>query len=90
MAQARWYEPLLAFLAEQPLETGSVTLARAELEALAARSLPASALTRSYWRQRQPGGMGHRLVALGWRVGPFGRGQTSAITFVRLPPDASG
>ena len=86
----RWYEPLLTFLAQQQPETASVTLTFADLEVLVGRPLPARAVSRSYWRHRKPGGMGHRLAALGWRVGPFGRGQTSAITFVRLQPDANG
>ncbi len=80
----RWYEPLLTFLIAQPAETASVTLTFAEMEALVGRPLPASAVSRSYWRHRRPGGMGHRLAALGWRVGPFGRGQIAAITYVRL------
>ena len=90
MAHTRWFDPLLAFLAEQPPETTSVTRTLAELEALAGRPLPASTVSRPYWRQQQPGGMGRRLAARGWRAGSFGRGHALAITFVRLPPDAPG
>ncbi len=90
MAHARWYEPLLTFLAEQPPGTLSVILTLTELEALAVQPLPASAMTRSYWRNRKNGAMGARLAARGWRVGPFGRGPTSMITFIRLPSDTSG
>ena len=83
---AHWYDALLALLAAQPPEVVSVTLTLAEVEALAGGRMPAGGLTRAYWRQRRPGGMGHRLMTLGWRVGRFGRGQTVTITFVRYAP----
>ena len=44
----QWYEPLLAFLAEQSLETTHVALTLTDLGALAAGALPPRAYSRSY------------------------------------------
>ena len=84
----RWFDPLLAFLAEQPPETVTVTLALDELLAFAAGPAPRGALTRGYWRGRQPGTVGHRLAAIGWRTQSM-RGRPLTITFVRQPPATS-
>ena len=88
MARARWYEPLLAFLAEQPPETTSVTLAFAQVEALVGGELPVIARTRYYWWGQISGTMGPRLAVIGWRVAHV-RGRPATITFVRLPSDTS-
>ncbi len=90
MARTIWYEPLLAFLAEQPPETVRVTLTFAELEALADGSLPSGAAGRSYWRQTNPRGMGTRLKVVGWRLQRWQREPVPLLTFERVPPDMSG
>ena len=88
MPQPHWSAPLLAFLAEQPPETASVTLTFAEVEVLVGGELPVIARTRYYWWGQTSGTMGPRLAAIGWRVA-HARGRPPAFTFVRLPPDTS-
>ena len=84
-----WYEPLLAFLAEQPPETTCVTLTLNELEVLAGQSLPVSSAIRTYWWRWKQGAMRPHLVAIGWQV-VQARGRPLVITFGRQPADTSG
>ncbi len=86
---ARWYEPLLAFLAAQPPETTRVTLTMEEVVALAAAPIPDSAYARQYWWQRRGARPPDRLWAAGWRVASMHEWVETTITFVRLPPDTT-
>ena len=86
MPRARWYEPLLTFLAEQPPEMASVTLTVAELATLVGNRLPATAVTRAYWWTHKQGAIADRLGVTGWRVAHM-RGRPPVITFMRLSPD---
>ena len=84
-----WCDPLVTFLAEQPPETASVTLTYAELEAVAGGSLPTVALVRNHWRNRTPGHVAYRLVAVSWRIRHI-HGRPPTFTFVREPPEGRG
>ncbi len=84
MVRAQWFDPLLAFLAEQPPETTSVVLTFAQVAALVGGELPVNARTRHYWWGHTSGTRGPRLAAIGWRVTHV-RGRPPTITFVRLP-----
>ena len=86
MARARWYEPLLTFLAEQGAETMSITLTLDDLAALFGGRLPISATSRSQW---QSADLAHRLAAVGWRVGHLQLRDEIAITFERQLPDTT-
>lgn len=89
MARTRWFDPLLAFLHDQLLETDAVTLTLAELEALAGQPLPISTLLRSYWWDRQAGSLHRRVAVVGWQVVQARRrDQSLTITFARTSPDA--
>jgi hypothetical protein len=85
MPRSRWYDSLLAFLREQPGDTRTLTLT--EIETLVGQRLPRTALLRSYWWNRQPGTMGPRLAAAGWRVAHARRGGDLTVTFMRISPD---
>ena len=84
----QWYEPLLAFLAEQSLETADVALTLADLGALAAGALPPRVSSRSYWWDRRQGSIRLQLAASGWRVVHV-HGRPATITFVRLSPETT-
>lgn len=79
-----WDRPLLALLAAQPAQIRDVTLTRVAVAALARGPLPDAAMTRSYWWSRNPGTMGSRLQAIGWRMRTMGRGPDATLTFVRI------
>ena len=80
---AAWFEPLLAFLADQPADTTTLTLTLAQIEALASGPIPAGAAARGYWQSHVADGLGRRMAAIGWRVRRFRR-YPSAVTFVRV------
>ena len=64
---AAWFDPLLTLLADQPVDTPTVTLTLGDLAALATGPLPANAATRTYW-WRSSSAPGRRLAAQGWRM----------------------
>ena len=82
MLRARWYDPLLTFLAEQPAETTSITLTFAEVAACVGAPLSAFAATRTFWCDRKPRSVGAGLAVFGWRVAHV-HGRPLTITFVR-------
>ncbi len=89
MVRAQWFDPLLAFLAEQPPETTSVTLTVPAIAAIVGGDVPRAGLIRGYWRGRGKQSIGPRLAAIGWQVAHV-RGRPATITFERLPPETSG
>ena len=81
----RKYDPLAAYLAALPVETTTVTLTLAEIEALIGAPLPASAWLPSWWVNAAVGqpqvrawsAAGRRAVQLHLRQTP------PSVTFVR-------
>ena len=78
-----WFEPLLAVFADQPVETTTLTLTLAEIEALADGPTPAGLATRTYWQGRASS-VRRRLIAIGWHMARFNRA-SGTLTFARVP-----
>ena len=77
------YHPLTRYLAAQPGDR--VTLTLAEIEAIIGVPLPAGARQRHWWQMRQgAASLGSVVRAAGWRLvlDDFW-GRTPAVTFVR-------
>ncbi len=89
MPQARWYDALVALLAAQPAETPRVTIAFAEVAALAGAPIPDAAYAHSYWLQRERGPLRRRLQAAGWRIVGMQEGVNATLTLARLSLDTT-
>ena len=66
MVKPRKYQPLIDYLAGQPVTTTKVSLTLTEIEALIDAPLPRTAATRLWWRNSRP--YWRLLHAAGWRV----------------------
>ncbi len=83
---AAWFDPLLALLADQPIDTPTVTLTLSDLAGLACGPLPTSAATRTSWWRRSSA-PGRRLAAQGWRMVRVNR-SARTLTFARVAAPA--
>jgi hypothetical protein len=82
------YAPLAAYLAAQPLETVSVTLTLAEIEAILGAALPRGAVTRQWWYDTRNKALLPVSMTAHWQVARVTmRTVNQTITFTRLPPD---
>jgi hypothetical protein len=84
------YAPLATFLANQPLETTTVTLSLTEIEQVLGRPLPAGAWTRGWWQSTKDKGRPRPWLVAGWRVAEASMRQVPPlVTFARLPTDST-
>lgn len=84
------YQPLADFLAVQPSETTSVTLALPEIEALLGQELPLATHHGNWWTTGPTQHQARVWLCVGWRVTRVQvRQAPSAITFARVSSDTT-